>query len=77
MKNHWLKTDVLEDLDMGDLVIKDSGSLGLDVYHKDGKKICFFNSIGCETLRKWLEKKNKKEEEYVNNQTDGESSTGS
>lgn len=59
MKNHWLRKDVIEDLDMGDLVIKDSGTLGLDVYSKiDGKKVCFFNSIGCEALRKWLERKN-------------------
>lgn len=60
MKNHWLsnKDKTQPDLNMGDLVIKDSGDLGLDVYSKDdGRKVCFFNAAGCEALKKWLDEK--------------------
>jgi hypothetical protein len=46
----------MKDLVMGDLIVKDSGDLGLDIYHK-GKKVCFINRIGEAVLLEWLKKK--------------------
>jgi hypothetical protein len=55
----------LKDLDCGDMVIKDSGDLGFDVYRKDGQKIMFLNKIGERVLLDWLIEKNKDNAAWV------------
>jgi hypothetical protein len=59
---NWYKTAKIKDLDCGDLVIKDSGNLGLDVYNKNKSSkdnLVFLNNCACEALRKWLDKRAK------------------
>ncbi len=48
----------MKDLNIGDMIVKDSGDLGFDIYHNDGEKICFINKIGEVVLMKWLQQKN-------------------
>lgn len=55
----------LDDLDCGDLVIKDSGDLGFDIYHKSGDKLCFINKIGEKVLLHWLKLKNQDNPSWV------------
>lgn len=55
----------LKDLDCGDILIKDSGDLGLDLFHKDGTKLMFLNKISERLLLDWLQEKNKNNPEWV------------
>lgn len=47
----------MKDLDLGDLVAIDSGDLGIDFYHKDGKKIMFINQASELVMLEWLKEK--------------------
>lgn len=55
----------LKDIDCGDIVIKDSGHLGLDIYHRDGTHLMCLNKIGERLLLDWLVEKNKNNPEWV------------
>lgn len=55
----------LDDLDCGDLIIKDSGDLGFDIYDQKGNKLCFINKIGEGLLLHWLKLKNQDNPSWV------------
>ena len=41
-------------VEIGDLVIVDSGRLGVDIEDREGRRLCWFNAAGAKALRKWL-----------------------
>ncbi len=45
---------VMPDLDMGDLVIRDRGDLGVDIDSKFGQDHSFVNAMGANKLGEWL-----------------------
>ena len=53
----------MKDLKLGDLKVKDSKDLGVDIYNSKNKRICFVNDKGCHSFKKWLEKREKQKEQ--------------
>lgn len=55
----------MDDVELGDIFVKDDGDLGLSMYLKheigsEPERICFLNQISCFKLEEWLREKNKK-----------------
>jgi hypothetical protein len=36
----------IEDFEVGDLIVVDSGNRGFDIYDREGNRVCFFHQDG-------------------------------
>jgi hypothetical protein len=55
----------IEDFEVGDLIVVDSGNRGFDIYDREGNRVCFFTKMGEAGLLEWLKVKSQKDPSWV------------